>query len=117
LTWNHLFSKETKRGHVPPPRTVRGHFQIAAAALPNPEYSRTSGWWAGVLTGVGITPAAVIHEESALIEKWPEEGQVVPVVITLSSPIKFKIVWDNVPTRREKGLQRAQDLLNTMTFA
>jgi hypothetical protein len=109
-----FFFKDDKRVHAPPPRTVRGHFQIAAAALPNPEYSRHSGWWAGVLTGVGVAATAVIHEESALVEKWPEGGQIVPVVISLSSPIKFKIIWDDVPTRREKGLQRAQSLLNTL---
>jgi hypothetical protein len=109
-----FFSKENKRGPSSPPRTVRGHFQIAAAALPNPEYSRHSGWWTGVLTGVGIAATAVFHEESALVEKWPEEGQVVPVVISLSSPMKIKIVWDDGPTRREKGLQRAKSLLNTL---
>ncbi len=109
-----FFSKENTRVDSSPPRTVRGRFQIAAAALPNPEYSRYSGWWTGVLTGVDIAPTVIIHEESALIEKWPEEGQVVPVVITLSSPIKIKIIWDDVPTRREKGLQRAQSLLNSL---
>ena len=109
-----FFSRENKHVPSPPPRTVRGHFQIAAAALPNPEYSRCAGWWAGVLTGVGIVPAAVMHEESALTEKWPEEGQIVPVLISLSSPVKFKIVWDDVPTRREKGLARAQTLLKTL---
>lgn len=67
-----------------------------------------------MLTGVGIAAIAVIHEESALVSKWPEEGQVVPVIITLSSPIKIKIVWNDVPTRREKGLQRAESLLNTL---
>ena len=112
-----IFSKENKRVRLPPPRTVRGHFQIAAAALPNPEYSRHSGWWTGVLTGVGMEATAVIHEESALVEKWPEVGQVVPVIISLSSPVKFKIIWDDVPTRREKGLQRAQSLLNTLKSA
>lgn len=114
MTWKSLFSKENKPVRSPPPRTVAGQFQIAAAALPNPEFSSTHGWWTGVLTGVGIEPMVVVHEESALTEKWPEEGQVVPVVISLSSPIKIKIVWDKVPTRREKGLQRAQSLLKTL---
>jgi hypothetical protein len=113
LTWN-VFLKKNKQVRSPPPQTVRGHFQIASASLPNPEYSSTRGWWAGVLTGPGIAPTALIHEERALTEKWPEDDQVVPVVISLSTPVKFKIVWENVPTRREKALQRAQDLLNKL---
>jgi hypothetical protein len=112
LAWRCFLSSTAKRAHAPPPRTVPGQLQIAAASLANPEYSATRGWWTGVLTGPGIEPMAVIHEDSARTEKWPEEGQTVPVIISLSSPIKIEIVWDKVPTRRQKGLQRAQSLLD-----
>jgi hypothetical protein len=107
-----LFGGRGTSASTPPPGTVRGYFQIAAAALASSEARRSAGWWTGVLTGPGVTPAALMYEEGLVrTDKWPVAGEVVPVTIPVSAPTRFKIVWAEVPIRQEIGLQRARELL------
>jgi hypothetical protein len=67
------------------------------------------------LPGVPATPV----EFSAMIraDKWPFPGTVLPIEVDLAKPSRMRILWDEVPSGRQRSQQVAQQIAAQMNGA
>jgi hypothetical protein len=71
----------------------------------------------GVVTAPGLAPLAVRCSVSAPSDRWPETGQTLPVLVDPGKPDRLKVLWDEIPTRRQVSMDRAEGLAASMRAA
>jgi hypothetical protein len=62
----------------------------------------------GVVTAPGLAPTAVEHVCLAPAKKWPQPGQMIPVLVDRADPTRLEVRWDDMPGNRELGQQQAR---------
>lgn len=67
------------------------------------------------LPGVPATP--VEFSEMVRADKWPSPGMVLPIEVDLAKPSRMRILWDDVPSGRERSQQAAQQIAARMNGA
>lgn len=83
---------------------VRGRFKVDVCAPPGvggvdiASYSY-SAYVLGVVSGPGISPKKVRHSCHVRVKKYPNSGQVLPVIVDRANPTRLAIVWKDVPAR------------------
>lgn len=90
---------------------VRGTAQVVSASMP-PHQSGGGGMCSMSLVitipdqpSVAVTKASIVT-----LAKWPMPGTLLPVLAERTDPKRFHIVWDEVPTGRDRGAQQAQQV-------
>ena len=67
----------------------------------------------GVVRAPGVPPTAVEYRGGASAARWPQRGQLLPVIVDRASPTeadRVVIDWDRVPTHLELAEQLAEQL-------
>ena len=68
----------------------------------------------GVVSGDGVPPTAVEHGGIGPSAKWPQPGADLPVLVDRAAPDRMRILWDEVPTRRQAALDEATGLADRL---
>lgn len=83
---------------------VHGRFTVDVCAPPGcgggdlASYSY-SAYVLGVVSGPGISPMKVRHSCQVRVRKYPDSGQMLPVIVDRADPTKLAILWKEVPAR------------------
>ncbi|HEY3506255.1 MAG TPA: hypothetical protein VGN37_26140 [Actinocatenispora sp.] len=64
----------------------------------------------GVIRADGVPATAVERTGTAPTAKWPQPGVHLPVLVDRAEPSRMRILWDEVPTRRQTALDTATHL-------
>jgi hypothetical protein len=65
----------------------------------------------GVITAERVVPTAVHFSGYGVPKpKWPRPGMMLPVMVDLADPNRFRIEWDQVPTGQEAAARLAESL-------
>jgi hypothetical protein len=63
-----------------------------------------------VVTVPGVPAFPVRGTHLVKMAKWPWPGQVLPITASRADPSRFKILWDRVPTGRDRAAEQAARL-------
>jgi hypothetical protein len=90
---------------------VDGTYEIVSATIPFRSATYSNCAIDGVVSGPGIEPTAVHHEELlAPTAKWPTPGDVLPVTFQRGQPQLLMIRWDDIPSAADRGRREAEEL-------
>jgi hypothetical protein len=83
---------------------VRGRFRVEVCARPGAgggdiASHSYSALVLGVVSGPGIPPRKVRHSCQVRVKKYPNSGQVLPVMVDRADPRRLVILWNEVPVR------------------
>lgn len=68
-----------------------------------------------VVTGPGHTGTAVETTVRAHYTRWPAAGLTLPVEVARDDITRIRVLWDEIPTARERGAAAAAAMASTLT--
>lgn len=67
-----------------------------------------------VVQAEGLEPYQVEITEIVRVDRWPDPGMVLPVVVSRSEPRTLRVEWDTVPRHQDRAAERAQAIVDSM---
>ncbi len=104
-----------ERGRLPAMRDpAEGTLQVVAVSASSEKDVPSEGIrLTGVVRVPGLPPTAVEYRGGASPVRWPQRGQLLPVLVDRANPTQADHVvidWDHVPTHLELAEQLAEQL-------
>lgn len=98
-----LFSRKFKE-------PVRGTATVAESTACPSHASSASCRLSLVVSLPGVPATPVEFPEMVRADKWPLPGTVLPIEVDLAKPSRMRILWDEVPSGRQRSQDAAQEL-------
>lgn len=98
-----LFSRKFKE-------PVRGTATVAGSTA-CPSHASSASCRMNLVVAIPGVPATPV-EFSAMVraDRWPFPGAVLPIEVDLAKPSRMRILWDEVPSGRQRSQQAAQQI-------
>lgn len=90
---------------------VQGAAQVVSVSMPPSKNGGGAMCEMNLVITVPGQPSVAVHKANLVsMTKWPMPGMRLPVIAERTDPKKFKILWDQVASGRERGQQQAQQV-------
>lgn len=94
---------------------VQGTAQVVSASMPPSKNGGGAMCEMSLVVTIPGQPSVAVRKANLVsMAKWPMPGMSLPVVAERTDPGKFRILWDQVATGRERGLFQAQQVADRL---
>lgn len=94
---------------------VQGTAQVVSASMPPSKNGGGAMCEMSLVVTIPGQPSVAVRKANLVsMAKWPMPGMSLPVVAERSDPGKFRILWDQVASGRERGLFQAQQVADRL---